>query len=51
VGGTPGNVRIAIISDVHGNCLALDAVLADVQQNPVDQIVCLGDAVLSCYQN
>jgi predicted phosphodiesterase len=38
-------VRIAIISDIHGNCTALDAALADVQQNPVDQIVCLGDAV------
>lgn len=38
-------MRIAIISDIHGNCIALDAVLADVQQNPVDQIVCLGDAV------
>ncbi len=38
-------MRIAIISDIHGNCIALDAVLADLQQNPVDQIVCLGDAV------
>jgi putative phosphoesterase len=38
-------MRIAVISDMHGNCVALDAVLADVQAHPVDQIVCLGDAV------
>ena len=38
-------MRIAVISDMHGNCVALDAVLADVQARPVDQIVCLGDAI------
>jgi predicted phosphodiesterase len=37
--------RIAIISDMHGNCVALDAVLADLRRNAVDRIVCLGDAV------
>jgi predicted phosphodiesterase len=36
---------IAIISDMHGNGVALDAALADLQRHPVDQIVCLGDAV------
>ncbi len=38
-------MRIAVISDVHGNCLALDAVLADLQGEAIDQMVCLGDAV------
>ena len=38
-------MRIAVFSDVHGNCVALDAVLADLQPHPVDQLVCLGDAV------
>jgi predicted phosphodiesterase len=38
-------MRIAIISDIHGNCVALDAVLKDLQELKVDQIVCLGDAV------
>jgi predicted phosphodiesterase len=38
-------MRIAVFSDVHGNCVALDAVLADLQRHPVDQLVCLGDAV------
>ena len=36
---------IAIISDIHGNCVALDAVLNDIKQADVDQIVCLGDAI------
>jgi predicted phosphodiesterase len=38
-------MHIAIISDIHGNCLALDALLADLRAEPVDQIVCLGDAI------
>lgn len=38
-------MRLAVISDMHGNCLALDAVLADIRENAVDQIVCLGDAI------
>jgi predicted phosphodiesterase len=38
-------MRIAIISDMHGNCVALDAVLTDLRRTPVDRIVCLGDAV------
>lgn len=38
-------MRIAIISDIHGNCIALDAVLADLRQDNIDQLVCLGDAI------
>jgi predicted phosphodiesterase len=38
-------MRIAILSDVHGNCVGLDAALADLQQHPADQIVCLGDMI------
>ena len=38
-------MRIIIISDIHGNCIALDAVLADVARQADDQIVCLGDAI------
>jgi predicted phosphodiesterase len=36
---------IAVISDIHGNCTALDAVLADLALNPAGAIVCLGDAI------
>lgn len=38
-------MRIAVLSDIHGNCVALDAVLADLHQDAVDQLVCLGDTV------
>jgi predicted phosphodiesterase len=38
-------VEIAVISDIHGNCVALDAVLADLRQHPAGRILCLGDAV------
>lgn len=38
-------MRIALISDIHGNAFALDAVLADIQAQGVDRIVCLGDAI------
>jgi predicted phosphodiesterase len=34
---------IALISDIHGNLPALEAVLADVREQRVDSIVCLGD--------
>jgi predicted phosphodiesterase len=38
-------MRIAIISDIHGNRLALDAALEDMRGDGIDQIVCLGDAI------
>ncbi len=38
-------MRIAVISDSHGNCFALEAALADLRQRGVDQIVCLGDTI------
>jgi predicted phosphodiesterase len=38
-------MRIAIISDIHGNRYALDRVLEDLERYPADVTVCLGDAV------
>lgn len=35
--------RIALISDIHGNLTALDAVLADISARGIDRIVNLGD--------
>lgn len=35
----------AIVSDVHANLEALDAVVADIDQRGADDIVCLGDFV------
>jgi putative phosphoesterase len=36
-------MRVALISDLHGNVPALDAVLASIREHGVDEIVCLGD--------
>jgi predicted phosphodiesterase len=36
-------MRIALISDLHGNAVSLEAVLADIDRGGVDQVVCLGD--------
>ena len=38
-------MRLAIISDIHGNLPALEAVLADAASRPFDQLYCLGDLV------
>jgi putative phosphoesterase len=38
-------LRIAIISDIHGNDLAFEAVEDDIRRQKTDQIVCLGDAI------
>jgi predicted phosphodiesterase len=38
-------MRIALISDIHGNEVALEAVLKDIKKAGVDQIACLGDVV------
>ena len=35
--------RRAIISDIHGNLVAFEAVLADIQTRNVSEILCLGD--------
>ena len=39
-------MRIGLISDIHGNRLALDAVLEDLEREGVDQLVCLGDVAV-----
>jgi predicted phosphodiesterase len=39
-------MRVALLSDIHGNLTALEAVLADMQtQGPFDQVVVAGDLV------
>ncbi len=36
-------MRLALFSDIHGNLVALKAVLADIEARGVDDIICLGD--------
>ena len=38
--------KIAIISDVHSNIVALEAVLRDIANRKINRIFCLGDLVL-----
>jgi putative phosphoesterase len=38
-------MRVAFISDIHANLTALNAVLADIRAQEVDQIISLGDTV------
>lgn len=37
--------RLAVISDVHANLPALEAVLADIEGQSVDRVLCAGDLV------
>ncbi|MEM0925863.1 MAG: metallophosphoesterase family protein, partial [Planctomycetota bacterium] len=39
------NVKRALISDIHGNLEALLAVLADIDEQGVDEVFCLGDII------
>jgi predicted phosphodiesterase len=38
-------MKIAIISDIHANIEALEAVIADIKTQKADEILCLGDIV------
>jgi len=39
-------VRLAFIADIHGNLPAFERVLADLEHEGVDRIVCLGDVAV-----
>jgi len=39
-------VRLAVVSDIHGNLPALDAVIADLAETEPDQVVLGGDLAL-----
>ena len=38
-------MRIAVVSDIHGNLPALQAVVADIARRGVDSVVNLGDSL------
>jgi diadenosine tetraphosphatase ApaH/serine/threonine PP2A family protein phosphatase len=40
-----GPSRVAVLSDVHGNLPAFEAVMADVRQSGAEEVWCLGDLV------
>ena len=36
-------MKVAFISDIHGNCSALQAVFKEMKKLQVEKIYCLGD--------
>jgi predicted phosphodiesterase len=38
-------MKLAILSDIHGNLEAFQTVLAKIEQQPVDTVICLGDNI------
>lgn len=40
-------VKVAVISDIHGNMQALNAVLTDIELQKCDKIFCLGDLAMA----
>ena len=40
-------IKIAVISDIHGNMQALEKVLADIKAEKCDKILCLGDIAMA----
>ncbi len=45
-GAHGAEMRIGLIADIHGNLVALDAVLTDMADRAVDRVVCLGDVAV-----
>ena len=42
-------MKIAVISDIHANPLAFDAIMDDIDKFNPDKIFCLGDLILAGY--
>ena len=38
-------MRVALVSDVHGNAVALETVIAELERESPDAVVCLGDLI------
>ncbi|NOR23501.1 MAG: metallophosphoesterase, partial [Desulforhopalus sp.] len=38
-------MKVAVLSDIHGNLEAFEAVRADLQQQGADRAICLGDNI------
>ncbi len=40
-------MRVAILSDIHGNMQALEAVMSDIKENKCEKVLCLGDLAMA----
>lgn len=44
-------MKLAVLSDIHGNLTALNAVLEDINKSEIDGYIIAGDHVIDCPQN
>lgn len=40
-------MKVAILSDIHGNIQALESVMADIKENNCEKVFCLGDLAMA----
>ena len=40
-------MKIAVLSDIHGNFQALESVMNDIEQNKCEKVLCLGDLAMA----
>ena len=40
-------MKVAVISDIHGNYQALESVLEDIEKEKCEKILCLGDLAMA----
>ncbi len=40
-------MKIAVLSDIHGNFQALESVMKDIEQNNCEKVLCLGDLAMA----
>ena len=40
-------MKIAVLSDIHGNFQALESVMKDVEKNNCEKVLCLGDLAMA----
>ena len=40
-------MKVAVLSDIHGNWQALESVIADYQQEGCERVLCLGDLAMA----
>ena len=43
-------MKIAILSDIHGNFLSLKAVIKEIKIKKINKIICLGDYINYYYE-
>ena len=40
-------MRVAVLSDIHGNFQALETIVGDINKNKCEKVFCLGDLAMA----